>query len=99
MLGRAPISAAIPAMKLQPNSEGLHSRPKLDEGRIFGLPLSAQSSAFEISLFHFGRQHLKVTFVPQEREGSPENPILLNPFRRGVPPTIKNKDDFPDLEG
>jgi len=33
-----------------------------------------------------------------EREGSPDNPIIMNPFRRGVLATIKNKDDFPDLE-
>jgi len=36
--------------------------------------------------------------VLQEREGSPDNPIIMNPFRRGVLATIKNKDDFPDLE-
>lgn len=34
----------------------------------------------------------------QEMEGSPEKPILLNPFRRGVSPKIRNKEDFPNLD-
>lgn len=44
--------------------------------------------------FHSGR----ACILLQEMEGSPEKPILLNPFRRGVSPKIRNKDDFPSLE-
>ena len=33
----------------------------------------------------------------QEMEGSPDNPIILNPFRRRVPASIRNKAQFPDL--
>ena len=31
-------------------------------------------------------------------EGSPDNPILLNPMRRNVPAHIRNKDQFPNLD-
>lgn len=36
--------------------------------------------------------------LSKEREGDPEQPILLNPFRTGVPATVKSKEDLPNLE-
>mmetsp|Transcript_14571 Transcript_14571/g.44048 ORF Transcript_14571/g.44048 Transcript_14571/m.44048 type:complete len:96 (-) Transcript_14571:2245-2532(-) len=36
--------------------------------------------------------------LSKEMEGDPERPVLLNPFRTGVPATVRNKDDLPGIE-
>jgi hypothetical protein len=36
--------------------------------------------------------------LSKEMQGNPDNPVLLNPFRTGVPATIRSKADMPSLE-
>ncbi|KAK9803807.1 hypothetical protein WJX73_001403 [Symbiochloris irregularis] len=37
-------------------------------------------------------------FFRAEREGAPDEPVILNPFRHNVPATYRSIDDFPNLE-
>lgn len=36
--------------------------------------------------------------LPQEREASPDDPVIMNPFRHNIPATIKNVGDLPQLD-
>ena len=35
--------------------------------------------------------------LSQEREGAPDEPVLLNPFRRGLPATVRNAEQLAEF--
>ncbi|KAK9819762.1 hypothetical protein WJX72_002082 [[Myrmecia] bisecta] len=36
--------------------------------------------------------------LSKEREGNPDVPVLLNPFRHNMPATVRNAGDLPSLD-
>ena len=50
-----------------------------------------------INLLRPGRTFHRGSAVLQEREGAPDEPVIMNPFRHNVSATYRSIDDFPDL--
>ncbi|KAK9828440.1 hypothetical protein WJX81_008685 [Elliptochloris bilobata] len=39
----------------------------------------------------------KIRLLNMEREGAPDEPVLMNPFRRGLPATVRNAEQLAEF--